>query len=183
MNIPSYLVWIDLEMSGLNPETDVILEIATIITDNNLNEIAIGPSLVIGGQPINEHLMNPIVKEMHTTSGLLKAVDASSTSLDQAQINTLAFIAQWCAPQTGLLCGNSVWQDRLFLQKYMPKIVQYLHYRLIDVTTIKEVVARWYPNNSAASFKKKSNHRAIEDIRESIAELAYYKKYFFNSLA
>lgn len=173
------LVWIDLEMSGLDPRADVILEIATIITDGELNEQAVGPHLVIHHSQEKLQRMNKEVMTMHKKSGLLDAVEKSVISHDEAQKDTLNFIKQYCAPQTALLCGNSVWQDRNFLFYHMTQILDYMHYRLIDVTTVKELVARWYPNNLESTFKKQDTHRALQDIRESIAELKHFRKYFF----
>lgn len=173
------LVWIDLEMTGLDPKKDAIIEIASIITDSNLHVIEEGPSLVVH-QPENIlQSMPAVVKEMHTKSGLLAEVKRSTLSLEQANDATLSFIKENCQPGRALLCGNSVWQDRAFLQQYMPTIVSYLNYRIIDVTSVKELAARWYPNDPHIEFKKTDTHRAMADIRESIAELKHYKKYFF----
>lgn len=174
-------VWIDLEMTGLNPEIDVILEIATIITDNELNIIAQGPSLIIHQPDTALNLMDQWVRNIHTKSGLLDAVQKSKVSIHEAAEETLEFIKQHCPPQTGVLAGNSVWQDRNFLVKYMPQITNHLHYRLIDVSSIKELIQRWYPDNSHVKFKKPDNHRAMEDIEASIKELAHYRHFFFIS--
>ncbi len=173
------LVWIDLEMTGLNPEQDVILEIASIVTDNNLNIIEEGPSLIIH-QPENKlATMSEWSQDMHTKSGLIEKVRSSSITLEQAYEQTFTFIKNHCQSQQALLCGNSVWQDRAFLRRYMPEIIEFLYYRLIDVTTVKELVLRWYPDDEHAEFVKKDTHRALTDIRESIAELRHYRKYFF----
>lgn len=171
------LVWIDLEMTGLNPEENVILEIATIITDSDLNILAYGPSLVIHHSDEILDIMDMWSREQHTKSGLLDKVRASRISIQEAAQQTLEFIQQYCIKDTALLAGNSVWQDRAFLRRYMPTIVAYLHYRLIDVTTIKELVSRWYPDSTL--FEKADTHRALEDIKESIDELKYYRKTFF----
>jgi len=171
------LVWIDLEMTGLNPERNVILEIASIITDSNLNIIALGPSLVIYQPEDMLNMMEAWSHAQHTKSGLLDKVRTSHVSLQEAEQQTLSFIQQHCVQGTALLAGNSVWQDRAFLRVYMPALINYLYYRLIDVTTIKELVLRWYPNH--AEFKKADTHRALEDIQESIAELCYYRENFF----
>ena len=173
------LVWIDLEMTGLKAEIDVILEIATIITDNNLNILAQGPSYIIHQPEAALALMDPVVRTMHTKSGLLDKVQKTDVTIHEATEETLAFIKQYVAPNSGVLAGNSVWQDRTFLIKYMPHITNYLHYRIIDVSTIKELVQNWYPNNSQIKFKKPDNHRAMEDIDASIKELAHYRKHFF----
>lgn len=173
------LVWIDLEMTGLNSQTDVILEIASVITDGELNIIAEGPSFIIH-QPEEKLLgMDKWCTSHHAKSGLTKAVQSSSVTLDYAYAETLLFVKRYCTAKTGILSGNSIGQDRTFLAKYMPAIVDYLHYRIIDVTTIKELVARWYKNNPYNEYKKADNHRARNDVYESIAELRHYRKYFF----
>lgn len=173
-------VWIDLEMTGLNSEQDHILEIATIITDDQLNIIEQGPALIIH-QP-EKHLqgMDEWVLETHTKNGLLKKVKESNISLQQATQQTFNFIQKYCTPDTALLAGNSVWKDREFLQKYMPEITNYLFYRLIDVTSIKILIDRWYPDSPHKEFLKKDTHRALEDIIESINELQHYRKYFLS---
>jgi oligoribonuclease len=173
------MVWIDLEMTGLVIATDVILEIATVITDGNLDVIAEGPSFIIH-QP-NELLdnMGKWCQDYHGRTGLTDAVRNSTISLQQAETETIAFIKQHCTPKTGVLAGNSVWQDRLFLDKYMPSITSYLHYRVIDVTSVKELVRRWYPGNKNSEYKKSDRHRALSDVYESIAELKHFRKNFF----
>lgn len=173
------LVWIDLEMTGLCADRDVILEIATIITDSQLHIIAQGPTFVIHQPESALSGMDDFVKKLHQKSGLLEKVRTSSTSLDHAYEQTLEFIKKHCVKQTALLAGNSVWQDRAFLAKYMPDIVSYLHYRIIDVSSIKMVVRRWYPKSSHIVFKKPETHRALEDVQESIQELKHYRRYFF----
>lgn len=173
------LVWIDLEMTGLTPEKDRILEIASIITDSQLNIIAQGPVLVIHYKKNELPHMNQWVQDHHGQSGLLQAVETSSVSLEQAEHETLDFIRTYCTPGACPLCGNSVWQDRSFLRLHMPKLNDFLHYRIIDVTTIKELVRRWYPHDPCADYKKNDTHRALDDIKESINELAHYKKSFF----
>lgn len=179
MDVETNLVWIDLEMTGLNPEQDVIVEIASIITDSNLRVIAEGPSLVIHQpMPILER-MDDWVKKIHTQSGLTSEILESTVTLAGAEEQTLAFIKAHCQEKKALLCGNSVWQDKVFLQKYMPRITQFLFYRIIDVSSVKEIVTRWYPNDPHAFYKKPDTHRALPDIRESIAELRHYRKYFF----
>lgn len=175
------LVWVDLEMTGLNAEVDVILEIATIITDNQLNIIAEGPALIIHQPQSALDLMDDWVRNAHGKSGLTDAVTKSSIMLAVAQEETLDFIKAHCAYQEGVLAGNSVWQDRIFLKKYMPRITDYLHYRIIDVSSIKELANRWYPHSQFLKFEKPDNHRALEDVRGSIKELAHYRKYFFIS--
>jgi oligoribonuclease len=179
MNKQTNLIWIDLEMTGLNPHTDVILEIATIITDDQLNVIHTGPELIINQSDSVLSSMNDFVTKMHTSSGLINKVKASNVTLQQAEEQTLKTIRQYCLQGKGVLCGNSVWQDRNFLAHYMPRIVDHLHYRLIDVTAVKEVVRRWYPDHPHADFKKQDAHRALGDIKESIDELQHFRKYFF----
>ncbi len=172
-------VWIDLEMTGLNSDVDVILEIATIITDDQLNIIAKGPSLVINQLDEKLQIMNDWVRKIHTKSGLIEKVKASNVSVSQAAQETFEFIAEYCVKEKALLAGNSVWQDRAFLKKYMPEIVDYLNYRIIDVSSLKVLVRNWYPSNPHKDFKKSENHRALEDIEESIRELQHYRRYFF----
>lgn len=172
-------VWIDLEMTGLNADVDHILEIATIITDDQLNELAIGPSFIIHQPETVLASMSNFVADLHRKSGLTKAVQASTVSLEEAEEQTLAFIKQYCTPGTALLAGSSIWQDRTFLRKYMPGIIDYLYYKQIDVSSVKELVNRWYPNNPDSVLIKKEAHRALEDIQESINALRHLRKYFF----
>jgi len=177
-------VWIDLEMTGLNIQKDVILEIATVITDGNLKIIAEGPSFVISQPEKTVLFMDKWCVEQHGKSGLTQAVLESTTSLEHAEKETLYFIKKYCLKHTGILAGNTVWQDRLFLNKYMPSIVNHLHYRLVDVSTCKEIIQHWYGKEDqtqrvSTEFKKSDSHRALHDIYESIAELDYYKKNFF----
>lgn len=179
----SNLVWIDLEMTGLNVEKDVILEIATIVTDNELNILACGPSIVINQSNILLDGMDQWNLDTHTKSGLFTEVQASTVSTKTAQDMTLDFLKQFCNKNTAPLCGNTVWQDKLFLQKHMPLIDNYLHYRIIDVSSIKEVIRRWYGKNPENFFSKPENHRACEDIRYSIEELKFYKNKFFLKLS
>lgn len=173
------LVWIDLEMTGLDLKKDQIIEIATIITDNNLTVIEEGPSFVIQCDESFLQNMIPEVTDFHTKSGLLEKVRASHVSLQQAEQETVSFIKKQCTSGDSILCGNSIWTDRTFLQAYMPRVIELLHYRMIDVTSIKEIVNRWYPNDPDAEFNKRETHRALDDIRESIAELKHYRKCFF----
>jgi len=179
MSTDKNLIWIDLEMTGLNVEKDVVLEIASVITDSDLNVIERGPEFVIHHPDDVLDSMNDEVKKMHTKSSLIEKVKASTTSIVQAEKETLAFFKKHCDPDTALLAGNSVWQDRNFLKRYMPSLVDFCYYRILDVTAIKEVVLRWYPNNPQVEFKKKETHRALDDVLESIAELEHYRKYFF----
>lgn len=173
------LIWMDLEMTGLNPEKDVIVEIATIITDNHLNELEEGPSLVIHHSQETFNRMVDVVTDMHTKSGLITKSLESTISTQEAEKQTLDFIQRFCDVRTTPLCGNSIYNDRNFLKNHMPNITNFLHYRVIDVSSVKELVHRWYPNDEHAHFPKKSNHRALDDVRASIAELKHYRKYFF----
>lgn len=173
------LVWIDMEMSGLDPEKDVILEVATILTDGNLDVIAEGPELVIHHPEELLKGMDDWNREHHTKSGLWKSVLASQTTLAEAEAQTLAFIKAHCPAKKSPLCGNSIWQDRRFIARYMRDIDQHLHYRMVDVSTIKELASRWYPAILEKKAKKKGNHRALDDIRESIEELKFYKEHLF----
>lgn len=173
------LIWIDLEMTGLYPDVDHILEVMVVVTDNELNVLHEGPHLVIHQPESIIEAMGPWCTEHHERSGLTDAVRASTVTIEQAQEETLAVIKQFCDQGKGILAGNSVWQDRLFLVRFMPKVIDYLNYRLLDVSSVKEAIARWYPNDSHIRFKKSSMHRAFIDIHESIAELAHYKKHFF----
>jgi oligoribonuclease len=178
-DIVGNLVWLDLEMTGLIIATDVILEIATVITDGNLNVIAQGPSFIIHQSEEKLTAMGKWCQDHHGKTGLTEAVRQSTITLQQAQEETLAFIKQHCAPNTGVLAGNSVWQDRVFLDKYMPSITSYLHYRIIDVTSVKEIVRRWYPDDKKTEYQKSDRHRALSDVYESIAELKHFRMNFF----
>ncbi|MGE0009738.1 MAG: oligoribonuclease [Candidatus Babeliales bacterium] len=172
-------VWIDLEMTGLNIETEHILEIATIITDDQLNILDEGPNLVIH-QPDNILMnMSPWCLEQHGKTGLIRASQDSTTTVEDAAEQTLMFIQLYCPRNTGILAGSSIWQDRIFLSKYMPGIVEYLYYKQIDVSSVKELITRWYPNDPDANTTKKDAHRALDDIRESIELLKQLRKHFF----
>jgi len=171
------LIWIDLEMTGLDPENCRILEIATIVTDGQLQELAAGPDLVIHQPDELLDTMNSWCVRQHGESGLTKAVRESTLSLEDAEEQTLAFLAQHAKPGCSPLCGNSVGQDRKFIDRYMPKLANFLHYRTVDVSSVKELVKRWYP--PLPVFTKKGNHRALEDIRDSIAELRFYREHVF----
>lgn len=173
------LVWIDLEMTGLVPEKDVILEIATVITDNNLAIVAQGPSLVIHHDESIRASMNEWVLNQHTKSGLINEVQKSQISLENAEQMTLDFLKKYCVEGESPLCGNSICTDRAFMRIAMPHIIDFLHYRMIDVTAIKEVVSRWYAGNPKTEYKKQDKHRALPDILESIDELSHYRKNFF----
>lgn len=173
------LVWIDMEMTGLDPETDVVLEIATIVTDSQLKILAEGPVLAIH-QP-NDILdnMDPWCIETHGASGLTDRCRASDVTEQMAVEQTIAFLQQYVPKGVSPLCGNTIGQDRRFMVKYMPDLEDYFHYRSIDVSTIKELVKRWHPE-VLNGFSKKGTHLALDDIRESIAELSYYREHVFS---
>lgn len=175
----SNLAWIDLEMTGLDPEQNVILEISSIVTDKDLNIICEGPSFVIHQSQDEMAKMNDFVTAMHAKSGLDLQVSASTTTTREAELKTIEFFNEFLFLGASPLCGNSIWQDRRFLSKHMPELNNFFSYRIIDVSSVKEIVRRWYPDNPATEFKKSENHRALEDIRESIAELEHYRKNFF----
>lgn len=170
----------DLEMTGLDPDRCVIVEIATIVTDDELEIVAEGPDLVIH-QPAEALAgMEKVVVDMHTDSGLLPAIEASTTSLEEAGAATLAFIKEHVPePRTVPLCGNSIGTDRRFLARYLPEIEDHLHYRSVDVSTIKELARRWYPEVLSGMQRKQTSHRALDDIRESIDELRVYRSQVF----
>jgi oligoribonuclease len=170
----------DLEMTGLDPAHCVIVEIATIVTDDQLEIVAEGPDLVVH-QPADAMVgMEQIVLDMHTSSGLLTEIAASTITLAEAGAATLDFIKQHVPqPRTIPLCGNSIGTDRRFLAAYLPEIEEYLHYRSVDVSTIKELTRRWYPGALEALPRKATAHRALDDIRESIHELRWYRQHVF----
>jgi oligoribonuclease len=177
------LAWMDLEMTGLDPGRHVIVEIATLLTDDELNVVAEGPDLVVHATDSQLAEMDEFVQTMHTRSGLLSAIKESQLSAEEAGRQTLAFLsAHISEPRTVPLCGNSIGTDRRFLASYLPEIEDFLHYRNVDVSTIKELCRRWYPEISAAAPAKKETHRALDDIRESIAELRYYRSTIFSDV-
>jgi oligoribonuclease len=176
------LVWMDLEMTGLEPAKDVIVEIATLVTDDELEIVAEGPDLVVATTEAKLAGMDQVVVDMHTRSGLLEAIKASTTTLEEAGAQTLAFIKEHVPdPRTVPLCGNSIGTDRRFLAAHLPEIEDHLHYRSIDVSTIKELARRWYPDTLAKAPGKAGGHRAMDDIRESVAELRYWRDAVFRS--
>ncbi|MBM46548.1 MAG: oligoribonuclease [Acidimicrobiaceae bacterium] len=175
------LVWMDLEMTGLEPARHVIVEIATIITDDQLEIVAEGPDLVIHADEVQLSEMDDFVTDMHTKSGLLEQIRLSSTHLEEATQLTLDFIMEHVKkPRSVPLCGNSIGTDRRFLDAYMPEIENFLHYRSIDVSTAKELARRWNPAVLKGVPQKETSHRALDDIRESITELRHYKEHLFN---
>ncbi|HHW1845867.1 TPA: oligoribonuclease [Pseudomonas aeruginosa] len=177
MQNPQNLIWIDLEMTGLDPDRDVIIEMATIVTDSDLNTLAEGPAIAIH-QP-EEILagMDEWNTRQHGQSGLTQRVRESTVSMAEAEAQTLAFLEQWVPKRSSPICGNSICQDRRFLYRHMPRLEGYFHYRNLDVSTLKELAARWAPQ-VRESFKKGNTHLALDDIRESIAELRHYRDHF-----
>lgn len=171
------LIWIDLEMTGLDAERDRIIEMATIVTDSNLNLIAEGPVFAISQPEELLAQMDDWNVSHHTASGLVARVKASKVSEEEAEAATLAFLHKHIPAGKSPMCGNSVWQDRRFLTRYMPKLEKYFHYRMIDVSTLKELAHRWVPR-IYDGFQKESQHQALADIRESVEELKYYRSNF-----
>jgi oligoribonuclease len=173
----------DLEMTGLEPQRHVIVEIATLITDDHLNIIAEGPDLVVHASTEQLAQMGPFVTEMHTKSGLLPQIIASTITVADAQTQTLEFLKSHISEAGSIpLCGNSIGTDRRFLQEYMPELEAFFHYRNVDVSTIKELARRWNPDVLASLPEKESAHRALDDIRESINELVHYRATLFQPL-
>ncbi len=173
----SRLVWIDLEMTGLNVEHDVILEIATIITDTDLNIVEESDAITIRQPESVLASMDDWNQEHHSASGLLDRVRKSEISLEEAEATTYDLVRKHVEIHQSPLCGNTVWQDRRFLARYMPTLEHYLHYRLIDVSTLKELARRWMPELLDEETKN-ARHRALDDIRESISELKLYREHF-----
>jgi oligoribonuclease len=174
------LAWMDLEMTGLDPAKDVIVEIATLITDDDLTILFEGPDLVVHAPEELLTAMDPFVVDMHTKSGLLDEIRTSTLSLADAGAATLAFLREHVTESgTVPLCGNSIGTDRRFLAAYLPEIEDYLHYRSVDVSSIKELVRRWYPDVLAQRGWKAGTHRALDDIRESIVEMRLYREMVF----
>jgi len=168
------LIWIDLEMTGLNTETDTIIEIATIVTDRHLDELAEGPVLAIGQEQDVMDAMDDWNTRQHGESGLTDRVLESTVTLRQAELQTLDFLSQWVDAGVSPICGNSICQDRRFLAREMPELERFFHYRNLDVSTLKILAQQWAPE-VAMGFSKESTHRALSDIRDSIAELEWYK--------
>jgi oligoribonuclease len=179
-SIRPVLIWMDLEMTGLDPSVDRIVEIATLVTDDELNVVEEGPDLVVFQPDEVLATMDPFVVDMHTRSGLLGAIRSSTISLEQAGGETLSFIRKHSPEARKIpLCGNSIGTDRRFLAAYLPEIEDWLHYRSVDVSTVKELVRRWYPSVRSERPRKQGSHRALDDIRESVAELRYYRERVF----
>ena len=170
------LVWIDLEMTGLDPETERIIEVATLVTDSDLNLIAEGPNLIISQSKELLDSMDEWNQNQHGSSGLIQEVIKSDITEQIAEIETLDFISKYVGEKASPMCGNTVSHDRRFLSKYMPRLEAYFNYRHIDVSSFKEVAVRWM--NEAQVYEKKGSHRALGDIKESVEELRFYKKLF-----
>lgn len=174
------LVWIDLEMTGLDPERDVILEIAALVTDSDLEPVAPGIDLVVAQPAVALEGMVDVVRDMHARSGLTDAVLASTVSLADAEAAVLALVKEHVPePRTVPLCGNSIATDRTFLVRHMPDLDAWLHYRMVDVSSVKELARRWYPKAYYHAPVKAGGHRALADILESVAELRYYRSAIF----
>ncbi len=178
------LAWMDLEMTGLDPTHDVIVEIATLITDDDLVIVAEGPDLVVRAPQAALDAMQPVVRTMHRKSGLLTAIEASTLSLEDAGEATLRFLNTHL-PERGTvpLCGNSIGTDRRFLSEQLPAVEDWFHYRSVDVSSVKELCRRWYPEVLDGAPHKSGGHRALDDIRESVAELRYYRETVFRAAA
>lgn len=173
----NHLIWIDLEMTGLDTRTDRIIEIATVITDSELNIVAEGPVLAIHQDAAVLKAMDDWNKNQHSKSGLLERVRASRIDEREAELQTLAFLCQYVPKGKSPMCGNSVCQDRRFLHRCMPGLEAYFHYRHLDVSTLKELARRWYPG--IKGFNKTASHLALDDVRDSINELRYYREHVF----
>ena len=180
MNKKTNLIWIDLEMTGLVPEEDIIIEIATVVTDADLNVLAEGPSIAIHQDNKLLDSMDEWNTRQHTKSGLVQRVKESEISVKEAEKQTLDFVMKYVDPGTSPMCGNSICQDRRFLYNYMPKLEKFFHYRHIDVSTLKELAVRWKPDVVTTSFKQ-SKHLALSDIYDSINELKYYREHFIDA--
>jgi oligoribonuclease len=174
----THLIWIDLEMTGLDPDTDVIIEIASVVTDKNLNLLAEGPVLAIHQPESALAGMDEWNQTHHGRSGLIERVRNSAVDTAQAEQLTLAFLREWLPPRSSPICGNSICQDRRFLYRRMPQLEKFFHYRNLDVSTVKELMQRWAPE-LGGGLQKTSAHQALADIHESIDELRYYRQHFF----
>jgi oligoribonuclease len=174
---PNALVWIDLEMTGLNPDTDLIIEIATIVTDANLNILAEGPVLAIHQSDDVLNGMDEWNTRTHGKTGLTERVRNTTTTVEVAEQQTIDFISQYCVRNKSPLCGNTICQDRRFMFRHMPKLEAWVHYRNLDVSVLKELAKRWRPD-VLDGIEKQNTHKALDDIRESIEELRHYREVF-----
>jgi len=180
MQNPQNLIWIDLEMTGLIPESDRIIEIATIVTNTDLQVVAEGPVLAIHQSEEMMKGMDDWNQRHHGQSGLIERVRLSPNNESEAEQATIKFLSQYCEPGFSPMCGNSICQDRRFLARYMPALEAFFHYRNLDVSSIKELAKRWRPD-IADGVKKQGTHQALEDIRDSIQELRHYREHFFKT--
>jgi oligoribonuclease len=171
------LIWIDMEMSGLNPDTDKILEVALVVTDSNLNTVAEAPVLILRQPAALLEVMDDWNKSTHAKSGLIDKVKASNLSEDEVEAQLVAFLSRHVPAKASPMCGNSICQDRRFLARHMPQLEAYFHYRNLDVSTLKELVKRWKPE-LAAGLTKLGKHEALADVYESIEEMKYYREHF-----
>jgi len=178
MQAATNLIWLDLEMTGLDPSRELIIEVAVLVTDSELNVLAEGPCVAVHQSDETIAAMDEWCTRTHTASGLVERVRASQLNIEQVDLQVAEFVSQWVPEGSSPLCGNSISHDRRFVRRYMPALEGQLHYRNIDVSTIKELVARWYPGSSGAP-KKKGLHLALDDIRESISELRWYREHVF----
>ena len=174
------LIWVDLEMTGLDPDNDVVIEIATIVTDSKLNTLAQGPVIAIHTDDTRLAAMDEWNTSHHTASGLVDRVRASQYRPELAASETIEFLRSWVPANTSPMCGNSICQDRRFMARHLPELERYFHYRNLDVSTLKILMQRWRPSLEAG-FTKSATHLALDDIRESIDELRYYRDYFIQT--
>ena len=177
MQNASNLIWVDMEMTGLDPDRDAVIEIATIITDTHLNTLAEGPVIAVHQSEARLQAMDEWNTEQHNRSGLVDRVRASVYDEDRAQQETIEFLQKWVPPRASPMCGNTICQDRRFMARHLPALEAYFHYRNLDVTTLKILMQRWRPELDAGLVKT-GTHLALDDIRESIKELRYYREHF-----
>ena len=180
MDKKQHLIWIDLEMTGLSPDTDRIIEIATIITNTDLQVVAEGPVLAVNQSKAVMDGMDEWNQTHHGANGLIERVRVSPYNESDAEQITVQFLAQYCDPHQSPMCGNSICQDRRFLARYMPELEAFFHYRNLDVSSVKELCKRWRPD-LMDGLRKEGSHKALEDIKDSISELRYYREHFFNT--